>query len=141
MLGKPKMLIWLAVLGISLEGFWLAMFICVSSTSPSEATKDIVIISAGVSLAALIYCAVTRLAKKTDVVLLLIIVSVGYIGAFHLLGLLFFRGLLSDADLSFEYARSLLGITVVLLAMYLLVALVFYSMNALWQRSTDPRSD
>jgi hypothetical protein len=139
--GKQKLLIRLAVLGISLEGFWLAMFIFVSSTSPSEATKATVMIAAGVSLVALIYCAVTRLAKKTDVVLLLTIVSLGYIGAFHLIGLLFFRGLLSEADLSFEYARSLLGTTVVLLAIYLLVALVIYSMNALSQRSTDPRSD
>jgi hypothetical protein len=139
--GKSKTLIQLAVLGVSLEGFWLAMFILVSSTRPSEASKATVVISAGVSLVALIYYAVTRLAKKTDLVLLLMIVSVGYIGAFHLLGLLFFQGLLSDADLSFEYARSLLETTVVLLAIYLLVAFVLYWMNAVLPWRTDRRPD
>jgi hypothetical protein len=141
MLDKPRGLIQLAVLGVSLEGFWLAMYIVVSSTNPSESSKTTILISAALSLVVLIYYSVTRLKRKRDLVLLLLILSFGYVGAFHLLGLLFFRGLLSDADLSFEYMRSLLGVAVVLLAIYLLVALVLYWLNALSRRSAVSRSD
>ena len=134
-------LIYLAVVGVSLEGFWLAMYLLVSSTYPSQLSKATVVISAGGSLVALIFYAVARLAKKTDVVMLLTILSFGYVGAFHLVGLLFFRGLLRDASLSFEYVRSLLGIAIVLLVIYMLVALFFYLLNALSHGSTDARSD
>jgi hypothetical protein len=140
MVDKPGRPVQLAVLGVSLEGFWLAMYLLVSSTWASAWSKATVVSFTVVSLAALIYCAVTQLTKK-DLILLLMTLSFGYIAAFHLLGLLFFPGLISDSTLSFEYARSLLGIAVLLLAIYLLAALALYWLNAVLRRSTNPNSN
>ena len=125
----------LGIVGVSLEGVWLALYILVSSTYASQLSKATVVTAAGLSLTALVYYAVMRIPRKIDVVLLLVMLSLGYVGVLHLLGLLFFQGLLSGADLSIEYMLSLLSITATLLTIYLSVAFVFFLLRAFSRRS------
>lgn len=112
-------LAWFSLVGVVLQGFFLVAFILISRSPVAGPGKPVVVLLALLSVALLLWHGVRRTADVRSLWLLPVVLAVGYVVAFHVVGALGFPGLLSSLDAPFgAYLWSVLRVTVALLVPY-----------------------
>ena len=132
----------IATLGISLQMAYLALFIVVAGRGGAELGKSVVIVLAALSMLVLLTHA-GRLYSLGRTAMLCALLAIGFILAFHLLGLLFFPDLLRDADgWSIDYLISNAKVIATLFVLYFVTTLAMRGLiNFFWrQRAPDSGS-
>lgn len=113
----------LSLLGCFMQTFFLLTFILVSRTTGMAFAKPW-IVGATILGMLLLLAYAERRASIRRLVLLSANLAVGYIVGFHVLGFLFFPGLLKDLDLaSIGYWRSIFFVMLMIFGAYIFVAL------------------
>ncbi|WP_301101440.1 hypothetical protein [Propionivibrio sp.] len=113
----------LALLGVILQMILLTAFILVSRSTHAQLAKPLVMGMAITSMLGLFLHAV-KVHTIRRLILLSGLLAIGYIFGFHILGMLYFPGLLKDFDgLSMDYLQSVLSVTVMLFVIYVITAL------------------
>jgi hypothetical protein len=124
--GVKMKLVRFGIAGMILQGLGVAAFILICRTNVAAVGKPAVVGLTMVAVAMLLWFAIKQ--AKTWVVLLQlpVLLAIGYSIAFHLVGLLGFRGLLRDTEFSPDYLLSVLGTTGILLVLYIIGATFLY---------------
>jgi hypothetical protein len=134
-------LFWFSILGLLVQGVGLAAFMLVSRSSDAASGKLTVVVITGLAVCTLLWEGVRRSKGILTVCTLPFLLTLSYVAAFHLLGLLGFPGLLSDAWPPWlDYFLSVLYVSGILLAMYGLATLLFFAVNRVFRR-TRPHTD
>jgi hypothetical protein len=108
-----------SIFSVVLQGLLLSAFILVSRTTFAELGKPVVICLAFLSVGLLLWQGVRRASDFKSLCLLPVILAIGYVLAFHLVGEFFFPGLLRDVYLPHgAYLWSVLRVTLVLFLGY-----------------------
>jgi hypothetical protein len=132
---KHMKLLWFGILGLAIQGVGLAAFMLVSHSSDATLGKLTVVIITGLAVCALLWEGVRRSKGLLGVWLLPVLLTLGYVVAFHLLGVLGFPGLLSDAWPPWlDYFLGVLYVSGVLMAIYGLATLLFLAVNRGFRR-------
>jgi hypothetical protein len=123
-------LFWFGILGLLVQGVGLAAFMLVSRSSVATFGKLTVVIITGLAVCTLLWEGVRRSKRIVAVCTLPVLLTLSYVAAFHLLGVLGFPGLLKDAWPPWlDYFLSVLYVSGILLAMYALATLLFFAVN------------
>jgi hypothetical protein len=129
-------LVTFSIFGIILQGVWLVAFILISRTTFADLGKPIVISIACLSVAFLLWRGVRSTNSPTSLCLLPVVLAIGYIIAFHLVGMIGFPGLIRDIHTPYsEYLWSLLRVAVVLLFVYGAVTTLLFGFDRVWHRA------
>ena len=129
-------LFWFGILGLLFQGAGLAAFILVSRFSDSTLGKLIVVAITGLAVCTVLWEGVRRSKGIPAACLLPILLTLGYVVAFHVLGILGFTGLLNDAWPPWlDYFLSVLRGGGILMAMYGLATLLFLAVSRGWDIS------
>src|ERR1035441_3418924 len=132
-------LFWFSILGLLIQGVDLASFMLVSRSSIASFGKPVIIVIIGISTCILLWEGVRRSKRILAVCLLPFTLAFGFVLAFHLLGLLGFFGLLSDAYPPWlDYFLSVLRVTCNLLVLYGLTTVLFFAVNRGFNRVKRP---
>jgi hypothetical protein len=116
----------LALVGVILQMILLATFILVSRSEHAQLGKSVVIGVAMLGMMGLFLYAV-KVHTIQQLILLSGLLAIGYILGFHILGILYFPGLLKDFDeWSTDYLQSALAVTATLFAIYVIAVLVLF---------------
>lgn len=110
------------IYGIALQAVCLIAFIEISRTSVAEAGKPLVVFFSMLSVLLFIWSWLKNENKKSVLLLIPAVLAIGYIIAFHLVGLIAFPSLLADAGLSIGYLISLFSVTLVVFGCCLIAA-------------------
>ena len=136
-----KKLIRFSILGIALQGTSLLVFVLISRTNLAALGKPSVISLAGLSVGILLWRGVRNATDSTSLFLLPLTLAVGYIIAFHLLGVIGFAGLLTDLHSPYdEYFWSVFRVTVGLFLLYGIATVLLFMVNRAWDRSRNLES-
>jgi len=123
-------LFWFGTLGLLVQGVGLATFMLVSRSSVATFGKLTVVIITGLAVCTLLWVGVRRSKGILAVCTLPVLLTLSYVVAIHLLGVLGFPGLLKDAWPPWlDYFLSVLYVSGFLLAMYALATLLFFAVN------------
>lgn len=123
------------IFGLLIQGAGLAAFMVVSRSSVATLGKPAVIVITGLVVCTLLWEGVRRSKGILSACLLPVMLALGYTVAFHLLGVLGFPGLLSDAKQPwFDYSLSVLRVTGTLLVLYGLLTVLFFAINRGFRR-------
>ncbi len=123
------------ILGLFVQGAGLAAFMVVSRSSLAPLGKPIVIVITGLAVCTLLWEGVRRSRGILAVCLLPVVLALGYVVAFHLLGLLGFPSLLADARQPWlDYLLPLLHVTGTLFVLYGLATPGFFAINRGFRR-------
>jgi hypothetical protein len=123
------------ILGVLIQGAGLGAFILVSRSSIAGFGKPAIVVVTGLAICALLWEGVRRSKRIFTVCLLPITLALGYVLAFHLLGLLGFPGLLSDAWPPWlDYALAVVRVTGYLLVLYGVATVLFFAINRGFRR-------
>jgi hypothetical protein len=137
-LSKHAKLIRFSILGIALQGTSLLLFVLISRTNVAAVGKPSVISLAALSVGVLLWCGVRNAPDWISLFLLPVTLAVGYILAFHLLGILGFSGLLNDLHSPYdEYFLSVFRVTVVLFLLYGIATILLFMVNRAWPESRE----
>ena len=118
------------IFGLLVQGAGLTAFVLVSRSSFAAVGKPAIIVIAGLAICTLLWEGVCRSKGILTVCLMPLLLAVGYDVAFHLLGMLGFPGLLSDARQPWlDYGLSILHVTITLLILYGLATALFFASN------------
>jgi FtsH-binding integral membrane protein len=118
------------ILGLLIQGAGLAAFMLVSRSSIADFGKPAIMVITGLAICTLLWEGVRRSKGILAVCLLPFTLAVGYTLAFHLLGVLGFPGLLSDAwPPSLDFFLSVLRVTGNLLVLYGLTTVLFFAIS------------
>jgi hypothetical protein len=140
-LSKHAKLIRFSVFGIVLQGASLLLFVLVSRTNVAAIGKPSVISLAALSVGILLWCGVRNAPDWISLFLLPLTLAVGYIIAFHLLGVIGFPGLLNDLHSPYgEYFSSVFRVIVVLYLLYGIATILLFTVNRAWHRSRNLES-
>jgi len=101
---------------IQIGALWA--FILISRTDYAPFGKPLVIVLAIVALGTLLWHEVRKTPSYAPLCLLPLVLSLGYLVAFHLLGLIGFRGLMKDLQFDIDYLWSILGVLVTVSLLY-----------------------
>ena len=126
-------LVRLSTMGILLQALLLAGFILVARTDTAQIGKSAVVALAFLTMGALLLYA-SRALSGGALVSLCFLLAVGYTVGFHLLGVLFFPGLLKDVDWSSGYLLSTLAVTAAVFALYAFASLLAKGIQRLLPR-------
>lgn len=136
-----KKLVRFSILGIALQSTSLLVFILVSRTNLAAIGKPSVILLAGLSVVILLWRGVRNATDSTSLFLLPLTLAVGYIIAFHLVGMVGSAGLLSDVYSPYdEYFWSVFRVTVVLFLLYGIATVFLFMVNRAWHRGRKSES-
>jgi hypothetical protein len=128
-------LIWFGILGLLIQGMGLAGFMLVSRSSDATLGKLTVVLITGLAVCTLLWKGVRRSKGILDVCVLPFLLTLSYVVAFHLLGVLGFPGLLKDAWPPWlDYFLSVLYVSGILLAIYGLATLLFFAVHRSFRR-------
>lgn len=128
-------LFWFGILGLLVQGMGLAAFMLVSRSSDATLGKLAVVVITGLAVCTLLWEGVRRSMGILAVCPLPVLLTLGYVVAFHLLGVLGFPGLLKDAWPPWlDYLLSVLYVSGILLAIYGLATLLFFAVNRGFRR-------
>jgi len=123
-----------------LQGAFLTVFIVVSQTRFSAMGKPVILFCALLVMALLLWHGVRRARNWRALFLLPLALALGYILSYHLLGLIGFRGLLSDFDWSSaDYLISVLSVTGTVLAFYAVSTVLIYFVDKTLRARTHKR--
>lgn len=129
-------LIQLGIFGIILQSVCLILFILISRTAFADLGKPIVITLSGLSVGFLLWSGVRNASGPTSLCLLPLVFAIGYIIAFHLVGLIGYRGLMRDIHPPYgDYLWSVLRVAVVLLVVYSIVTALLFAFKRAWHRA------
>ena len=118
------------IFGLLVQGAGLAAFMLVSRSSVAGVGKPATIVITGLVICTLLWEGVRRSRGILALCLLPVVLALGYVVAFHLLGMLGFPGLLSDARQPWlDYLLSLLHVTGTLLVLYGLTTALFFAIS------------
>jgi hypothetical protein len=136
-----------AIVGLVLQGVGLTAFIVVSRSSFASLGEPVVIGVAGLAVCALLWEGVRKSKGLLALCPLPVLLALGYDVAFHLLGVMGFPGLLSDASQPWlDYFLSVLHVTGILIVAYGLVTALFFALSRGFRKTTlhgsghDPKS-
>jgi hypothetical protein len=144
-------LFWFGILGLLVQGVGLAAFMLVSRSSDAMLGKLTVVVITGLAVCALLWEGIRRSKGILAVCTLPFLMTLSYVVAIHLLGVLGFPGLLKDAWPPWlDYFLSVLYVSGILLFVYGLATMLFFAVsrclhgNSLYLRShgtkTSPRT-
>ena len=137
-LSKHGKLIRFSILGIALQGTSLLLFVLISRTNVAAVGKQSVISLAALSVGVLLWCGVRNAPDWISLFLLPVTLAVGYIFAFHLLGILGFSGLLNDPHSPYdEYFLSVFRVTVVLFLLYGIATILLFMVIRAWPENRE----
>jgi len=123
-------LFWFGILGLLVQGVGLAAFMLVSRSSVATLGKLTVVVITGFAVCTLLWEGVRRSKRILAVCTLPVLLTLTYVAAIHLLGVLGFPGLLKDAWPPWlDYLLSVLYVSRILLVMYALATLLFFAVN------------
>ena len=123
------------ILGLLVQGAGLAAFMLASRSSTAGFGKPAIIVITGLAIGTLLWEGVRRSKRILAVCLLPFTLALGYVLAFHLLGVLGFPGLLSDAWPPWlDFFLSVLRVTGNLLVLYGLTTALFFAINRGFRR-------
>jgi len=123
-------LFWFGILGLLVQGVGLAAFMLVSRFSDATLGKITVVVVTGLAVCTLLWEGVRRSKRILTVCALPFLLTLSYVVAIHLLGVLGFPGLLKDAWPPWlDYFLSVLYVSGILLAIYGLATLLFFAVN------------
>ncbi|MGB9287724.1 MAG: hypothetical protein WCC31_03395 [Terracidiphilus sp.] len=123
-------LFWFGILGLLVQGVGLAAFMLVSRFSDATLGKITVVVVTGLAFCTLLWEGVRRSKRILTVCALPFLLTLSYVVAIHLLGVLGFPGLLKDAWPPWlDYFLSVLYVSGILLAIYGLATLLFFAVN------------
>jgi hypothetical protein len=105
------------LIGLVTQLALLGAFVSISRTSFATTGKSVVVVAAFIALSLLLWFGVDRARKMTHILALPLILTLGYLVAFHVLGFFAFRSLLRDADGSAAYIGSIFRVGCAVLAM------------------------
>ena len=126
---------WFGILGLLVQGVGLAAFMLVSRSSDATLGKLTVVVITGLAVCTLLWGGVRRSKGILVVCLLPVLLTLGYVVAFHLLGVLGFPGLLKDAWPPWlDYFLEVMYVSGILLAIYGLTTLLFFAVNRGFRR-------
>jgi hypothetical protein len=129
-------LFWFSILGLLVQGVGLAAFMLVSRSSDATLGKLTVFAITGLAVCTLLWEGVRRSKGILTVCTLPFFLTLSYVVAIHLLGVLGFPGLLKDAWPPWlDYFLSVLYMSGFLLAMYGLATLLFFAVNRGFRRT------
>jgi hypothetical protein len=129
-------LVQFSIFGMILQSVCLIAFILISRTTLADLGKPIVISLACLGVAFLLWRGVRNASGPTSLCLLPVVLAVGYIVAFHLVGIIGFRGLMRDIHPPYgEYLWSVLRVAVVLLVVYSIVTALLFAFKRAWHRA------
>ncbi len=118
------------ILGLLIQGAGLAAFMLVSRSSIAGLGKPAIIAITGLAVCTLLWEGVRRSKRILALCLLPFALAVGYVLAFHLLGVLGFPSLLSDAGPPWlDFFLSVLHVMGNLLVLYGLTTLLFFAIS------------
>lgn len=128
-------LFWFGTLGLLAQGVGLAAFMLISRSNGATAGKLTVVVLTGLAICALLSEGVRRSRGILGVCPLPVLLTLGYVVAIHLLGVLGFPGLLKDACPPWvDYLLSVLYVSGILLTIYGLATLLFFAANRGFRR-------
>lgn len=113
----------LALLGFLLQLFGIGAFIEVSRTDVGVLGKPVVIGFVAILIVLMIWIGLRSISLRGALLYLPGLLAVGYIVAFHLVGIVAFPGLLDDWSISLSYFMSVSGVA--------LMAFVFFSTTSI----------
>jgi hypothetical protein len=121
---------WFGILGLLVQGVGLAAFMLVSRLSDATLGKLTVVVITGLAVCTLLWEGVRRSKRILTVCALPFLLTLSYVVAIHLLGVLGFHGLLKDAWPPWlDYFLSVLYVSGILLVIYGLTTLLFFAVN------------
>jgi hypothetical protein len=128
-------LFWFSILGLLAQGLGLAAFMLVSRASDATSGKLAVVAITGFAVCTLLWEGVRRSKGILAVCLLPVMLTLGFVVAIHLLGVLGFPGLLKDAWPPWlDYFLSVLYMSGIWLAIYGLATALFFAINRGFRR-------
>lgn len=104
------------LIGLATQIALLGAFVSISRTRFASTGKPIVVVAAFIALSVLLWFGIDRARKMTHILALPLILTLGYLVAFYVLGFFVFRGLLAGG--SAAYIGSVFRVGCALLAMY-----------------------
>lgn len=114
-----KKSILVGVAGVFLQGAGLSAFIVISRTNIANVGGKIAIALTALGMGWLIWEGVRNARSKAEIFFLPVLLALGYVAAYHLVGLIWFPGLLSGFSLSgADYLKSVLMVLATVLLMY-----------------------
>jgi hypothetical protein len=123
-------LFWFGILGLLVQGTGLAAFMLVSRSSDAMVGKITVVVIVGLAVCTLLWEGVRRSKGILTVCALPFLLTLSYVLAIHLLGMLGFPGLLRDAWPPWlDYFLSVLRMSGDLLVMYGLATALLFAMS------------
>jgi hypothetical protein len=127
-------LFWFGILGLLIQGLGLAAFMLVSRSSDATLGKRTVVVITGLAVCSLLWEGVRRSKGILTTCALPFLLTLSYVVAFHLLGVLGFPGLLKDAWSPWlDYFLSALYVSGILLAIYGPATLLFFAVNIVFR--------
>src|ERR1035438_9385216 len=123
------------IVSLLVQGGGLATFIVVSRMSIADEGKPAIIAVTGLAVCALLWEGVRRSSGVLSGCMMPALLALGYLVAFHLVGLLGFPGLLSDArEGSIYYLLDVLQGMGVLFVFYGMATALFFALNRGFRR-------
>jgi hypothetical protein len=129
------------IAGVVLQGIFLAAFILISRTSIAAMGKPVVIGLALICMVVLLWQGVKEAQTRATLFRLPLLLALGYIIAFHVVGVLGFRGLLRDWDFSADYLMSVLRVTIIVFVLYAIGTALLYLLRTKMVRTNVVRHD
>ena len=114
------------VTGVVLQGLFLAFFILVSRSAIAVFGKPAIVGLAAIGMTFMLWQGVRKAKTLTSLLILPVLLSIGYVIAFHLTGVLGFSGLLRDWAFSVDYLFSNIRIIVIVFVIYVIDTLILY---------------
>jgi len=132
-------LMFFGIFGTLVQGAGLAVFMLVSRYSVATLGKLTVVVITGLAVCTLLWEGVRRSKGILAVCIMPVLLTFGFVAAFHLLGVLGFPGLLNDAWPPWlDYFLSVLRVCGILLAIYGIATLLFFAINRGFRRIRLP---
>lgn len=126
----------IGLMGLATQFAVLWAFVSISQTNFAATGKPVVVVFGIVALTLVLWFGVTRVKKRSHLLALPLVMALGYLVAFFTLGRFVFRGLLSGATGSVDYAGSIFRVGCVLLVIYAVATALIYLLARLLRQIT-----
>lgn len=130
----------LTLAGFLVQGLGLIAFILVSRTNAAALGKPAVIALFMFAMLLMLWFSFKWISTRSSLIYLPGLLALGYVVAFHVVGMIAFHGLLSDWAFSLSYLLPLLRTAAIVFVLYAIAAGIIFLLKKASARGRAPQS-